>query len=80
VNPKFTVADMHDYFNVRDVIEITNADRPAWAKGKWRVKSVAISSVLLQPLNDDLSVDVERDKRREYVIELGGITERQRTN
>ena len=64
---------MHDYFQAGDVISIDNADRPKWATGQWRVAWVSTNSVLLQPLNEDGSVDLVRDADRTFRIVPGGL-------
>lgn len=67
-----------DHFQVGDVISFSNTDQPGWVAGNWRVKFVSLASVRIQPLNDDLSVDVARDMMKEYFIRGGGVIERER--
>ena len=70
----------HDHLSLDDVIEITNADRPAWCHGLWRVYEITQRRVVVRPLNGDLTIDSTRDNEHEYVIANGGITSNRRGN
>lgn len=64
-----------DDFRIGDVISIDNADQPDWVGGKWRVRVVYADSVVVQPLNADLTVDEARDATHWYEIRDGGFIE-----
>jgi hypothetical protein len=73
------MTNYHEYFQTGDVIEFNNDDLPAWGSGLWRVTDVTETSVRLQPLKADKSVDEARDREQAVRIEHGGlISERRR--
>jgi len=62
------MSDLHALFQVGDVIEITNDDRPDWVKGRWRVLEVVGRRVRLLPVLEDGRVDLTRWKSGDFWI------------
>jgi hypothetical protein len=53
-----------DHFQVGDVIEIANADRPEWVNGRWRVTEVCAEGVELVAIHADGTADAARPSAR----------------